>query len=176
MKVWWRSELSQQSSVRGVQFCCQKCHSQHCPGGRQGGRASGGFVLRWEGRSVVPPPDTAAHQSGSSAKQRCLKIQWVWAMAKPVRNHHTENERRPDWTVPRQPLQAHNPSGSAPGQGNCSAKWLNSSQGLQPFLHRGSLHLCSSEHLHPSSPDSCQLPFLPFGKNWKLDLLCSFNV
>lgn len=38
MKVWWRSELSQQSSVRGVQFCCQKCHCQHCPGGgREGG-------------------------------------------------------------------------------------------------------------------------------------------
>lgn len=28
-------------------------------------------------------------------------------------------------------------SGSAPGQGNCSAKRLNSSQGLQPFLQRG---------------------------------------
>lgn len=173
MKVWWRSELSQQSSVWGVQFCCQKCHSQHCPGGRQGGRASGGFVLRWEGRSVVPPPDTAAHQSGSSAEQRCLKIQWVWAMAKPVQNHHTENERRPDWTVPRQPLQAQNPVAQPLDKVIALPSGWTAAKGCSLSCTGA---LCSSEHLHPSSPDSCQLPFLPFGKNWKSDLLCSFNV
>lgn len=59
-------------------------------------------------------------------------------------------------------------SGSAPGRGTCCAKWLSSSRGLQPFLH-----LCSSEHLHPSCPDTCQLASLPYGNSWKLDLLCS---
>lgn len=106
------------------------------PGAGREGELQSALCWDEEQRVRCLPQTAKLISQSSSAKQRWFKVQWVWAMVKTVRNHQDNKDdlvqARPDSLSKISTCR-----GSAPGQGNCSAKRLNSSQGLQPFLQRG---------------------------------------
>lgn len=75
------------------------------PRGRAGRECCSKLWIAWVW--YLPQTDEIIRQS-SSAKQDYFKVQWVWAMAKTVWNHHDNKERWPDSSMPRQPLQIQN--------------------------------------------------------------------